>query len=209
MRETTKRKTHRHSRDQRSMAVAGTAAAVALLGGLILGAEPTSQAAESDFSMTNITEVAEPIVSTQKAAKDDGPQIPVQKKFEFSAGWGNSTGPHAGRSHAGIDLAAPTGTPIVSATDGKVVQAGNNGGYGNLITIRTDDGHEILYAHLSKIGVEKGDKVKAGEQIGRMGSTGHSTGPHLHFEVHNKKGNAINPLKYLDISNKQLVKAGQ
>ena len=209
MRETTKRKTHRHTRAQRSKTVAGTAATVALLGGLIVGAAPTSQAAESDFSMTTVTEVAQPVVSTQKAAKNDGPQIPVEKKFEFSAGWGHSSGPHAGRSHAGIDLAAPTGTPIVSATDGKVIQAGGNGGYGNLVTIRTDDGHEILYAHLSKIGVKRGDKVKAGEQIGKMGSTGYSTGPHLHFEVQNKKGNAINPLKYLDISHKQLVKAGQ
>jgi murein DD-endopeptidase MepM/ murein hydrolase activator NlpD len=208
MRENTKSKTGRHSRSRSSKALIGTASATAVLGGLIIGVAPASQAAENKFSMTSMTKVNEPSMGTIKAAKNTGPAIPM-KSYDVSAGWGHSTGPHAGRSHAGLDLAASTGAPIYSSTAGKVIKAGDGGGYGNLVTIRTSDGHELMYAHMSRIGVEKGDTVEVGDQIGKVGSTGYSTGPHLHFEVHTKKGNAINPLEYLGVNQKQLVKAGK
>jgi murein DD-endopeptidase MepM/ murein hydrolase activator NlpD len=98
-----------------------------------------------------------------------------------------------GRLHAGVDLAAPHGAPIVAAGAGVVVAAGPNSGYGNAILIDHGDGWLTHYGHLSAIGVEVGRRVKAGERIGDEGSTGHSTGPHLHFEVH--QGHFPNPVE--------------
>ncbi|MGB5136085.1 MAG: peptidoglycan DD-metalloendopeptidase family protein [Prochlorococcaceae cyanobacterium] len=86
--------------------------------------------------------------------------------------------------HAGIDLAAPTGTPVVAALTGKVVSSGNAGGYGLAIELEHDNPRRrTLYAHLSELYVKPGDRVRQGEVIGRVGSTGLSTGPHLHFEL--------------------------
>jgi murein DD-endopeptidase MepM/ murein hydrolase activator NlpD len=102
-------------------------------------------------------------------------------------------GPRWGRLHAGVDLAAPHGTPIVAAGAGVVVSAGPNGGYGNAILIDHGDGWLTHYGHLSAIGVQAGQRVKAGQHIGDEGSTGHSTGPHLHFEVH--RGAFRNPVE--------------
>jgi murein DD-endopeptidase MepM/ murein hydrolase activator NlpD len=98
-----------------------------------------------------------------------------------------------GRLHAGVDLAAPHGSPVVAAGAGVVVAAGANGGYGNAILIDHGDGWLTHYGHLSAIGVAVGQAVKAGEHIGDEGSTGHSTGPHLHFEVH--RGHFQNPVE--------------
>jgi murein DD-endopeptidase MepM/ murein hydrolase activator NlpD len=86
--------------------------------------------------------------------------------------------------HAGIDLAAPTGTPVVAALSGRVVSTGNAGGYGLAIELEHDNPRRrTLYAHLSELYVKPGDRVRQGEVIGRVGSTGLSTGPHLHFEL--------------------------
>lgn len=86
------------------------------------------------------------------------------------------------RAHLGTDFAAPTGTPARTVGDGAVSFAGVQGGYGNVVTITHRSGHETLYAHLSKINVRVGQKVSQGDTIGLVGSTGWSTGPHLHFE---------------------------
>jgi murein DD-endopeptidase MepM/ murein hydrolase activator NlpD len=94
----------------------------------------------------------------------------------FGARWG--------RLHAGVDLAAPHGTPIVAAGAGKVVLAGMEGGYGLAVLIDHGNGYLTHYGHMSAIAVQAGQTVKPGELIGKEGSTGHSTGPHLHFEVH-------------------------
>jgi murein DD-endopeptidase MepM/ murein hydrolase activator NlpD len=103
-----------------------------------------------------------------------------------------------GRMHRGIDIAAPTGTPIVAAAAGVVVTAGwNNGGYGNLVDIRHADGSLTRYAHNSRVLVRRGQQVRQGEVIAEMGSTGFSTGPHLHFEVHPSGRGAINPMAFL------------
>lgn len=85
-----------------------------------------------------------------------------------------------------VDLAVPTGTPIHAAADGKVILAryGYNGGFGNVVIIDHPNGTQTLYAHQSKLATETGAEVYQGEVIGYVGSTGHSTGPHLHFEVH-------------------------
>jgi len=93
----------------------------------------------------------------------------------------------------GVDLAAPTGTKIVAAASGTVLLARNgyNGGYGNMVIIKHPNGTQTLYAHQSKIATKTGAKVSQGETIGYVGSTGHSTGPHLHYEIHGARNNAL------------------
>ena len=100
------------------------------------------------------------------------------------------------RYHTGIDIAAPAGTPIGAAAAGKVVFAGRNGGYGNMVIIEHADGTLTRYGHAEKLLVKEGDVVDSGQAIALVGSTGHSTGPHLHFEV-KKNGQFVNPLTVL------------
>jgi murein DD-endopeptidase MepM/ murein hydrolase activator NlpD len=96
----------------------------------------------------------------------------------------------------GIDVAAPTGRPITAAKSGTVILAGWSGGYGNMVVIDHGGGLSTAYAHQSRIAVKVGDPVTQGALIGFIGSTGHSTGPHLHFEVR-VNGAARDPLPYL------------
>ena len=94
--------------------------------------------------------------------------------------------------HNGIDLGAPVGTQVLASGDGRVILAksgGYNGGYGNYVAIAHPNGTQTLYGHLSAIFVVQGQSVAQGETIGKVGSTGRSTGPHLHFEVRG----AVNP----------------
>jgi murein DD-endopeptidase MepM/ murein hydrolase activator NlpD len=103
-----------------------------------------------------------------------------------------------GRMHRGIDIGAPTGTPVVAAADGVVEFSGwNSGGYGNMVEIRHADGSKTRYAHHSRNLVRAGQEVKQGDQIAQVGSTGYSTGPHLHFEVHLPNQGTVNPIAYL------------
>ncbi len=115
-------------------------------------------------------------------------------KGVFTSGYGMRWG----RMHGGIDIAAPIGTPILAAAPGEVVVAGwNSGGYGKLVKLKHPDGSLTLYAHNHRILVRKGQEVDQGQQIAEMGSTGRSTGPHLHFEIHPAGKGAANPLAYL------------
>ncbi|MBM0741971.1 peptidoglycan DD-metalloendopeptidase family protein [Phormidium sp. CLA17] len=103
-----------------------------------------------------------------------------------------------GRMHKGVDIAGPTGTPVVAAAEGTVVTAGwNSGGYGYLVEIQHPDGSLTLYAHNSRVLVQVGQQVAQGQQVSEMGSTGYSTGPHLHFEIHSSGKGAVNPMAYL------------
>ncbi|NJO40480.1 MAG: LysM peptidoglycan-binding domain-containing protein [Cyanobacteria bacterium RU_5_0] len=103
-----------------------------------------------------------------------------------------------GRMHQGIDIASDIGTPVHTAANGVVEYAGwNSGGYGNMVEVRHADGSMTRYAHLNAIYVEAGQNVDQGEQVGEMGSTGYSTGPHLHFEVHLPDVGTVNPISYL------------
>ncbi len=101
-----------------------------------------------------------------------------------------------GRLHAGIDIAAPTGTRIVAAKAGVVIHAGWMGGYGNAVIVNHGDGLSTLYGHQSRIAIGNGASVGQGELLGYVGSTGNSTGPHLHFETR-VGGSAQNPRRYL------------
>lgn len=117
---------------------------------------------------------------------------PARGVFTSGYGW------RWGRMHKGIDVANSVGTPILAAQSGRVTFAGwNDGGYGYLEEITHDDGSRSLYAHQSRILVRVGEEVSQGQQVGQMGSTGRSTGPHLHFEIHAPGLGAINPLALL------------
>ncbi|MBC1215116.1 peptidoglycan DD-metalloendopeptidase family protein [Trichormus variabilis ARAD] len=103
-----------------------------------------------------------------------------------------------GRMHRGIDIANAVGTPVFAAADGVVEKSGwNKGGYGNLVDIRHPDGSLTRYAHNSRLLVQAGQQVRQGQQIAAMGSTGFSTGPHTHFEIHKSGKGAINPIAML------------
>lgn len=105
-------------------------------------------------------------------------------------------GPRWGRMHEGLDIAAPTGRPVRAAKAGVVVTAAASGAYGNLIVVDHGGGEQTRYAHLSAFDVAKDTPVAIGQVIGRIGNTGRSTGPHLHFEIR-LGGTAVDPLPYL------------
>ena len=120
----------------------------------------------------------------------------------FTSGYGVRSDPFKGRAamHAGIDLAGPVGTPIYATADGLVSEAAyNSGGYGNLVKIDHGRGIETRYGHLSSFSVRPGQRVTRGQVIGRMGSTGRSTGSHLHYEVR-IDSRAVNPIPFMKSS---------
>lgn len=122
---------------------------------------------------------------------------PVSEGF-VGSGYGMRTDPFTGQvaMHAGVDFAAPLGTPIYAAAGGVVASAEMNPVYGNKVEIDHGNGLSTLYAHASRLSVKTGDIVKRGQKVAEVGSTGRSTGPHLHFEVH-VKGVPQNPSKFL------------
>jgi murein DD-endopeptidase MepM/ murein hydrolase activator NlpD len=125
------------------------------------------------------------------------PRSPIWLKDPVDARIGDRFGPRGNRFHTGVDFPAATGTRVTAAGRGTVAFAGwDSGGYGNTVVIEHPLGVRSLYAHLSRIGVNKGAAVSAGDEVGRVGSTGVSTGPHLHFEVR-LRGAAIDPLTAL------------
>ena len=121
------------------------------------------------------------------------------KTAAFTSGYGVRSDPFGGGAarHMGIDLAGPTGTPIYATADGTITESAyNSGGYGNLIKIDHGRGIETRYGHLSKLIVSAGTRVRRGQLIGLMGSTGRSTGSHLHYEVR-IEGRAVNPVPFM------------
>ncbi|HEU0030387.1 MAG TPA: M23 family metallopeptidase [Kofleriaceae bacterium] len=127
---------------------------------------------------------------------------PVVDSESSGFGWRNDPIRHHRKFHAGADIRGKHGTPVVAAGDGVVVLAGNKNGYGNVIYVDHGGGVVTRYAHLSRIQVKVDDKVLAGQQIGKVGSTGRATGPHLHFEVR-LEGQAVDPNNALAIAQLQ------
>ncbi|MBD2493680.1 peptidoglycan DD-metalloendopeptidase family protein [Nostoc sp. FACHB-280] len=122
---------------------------------------------------------------------------PAKGVFTSGYGW------RWGRMHKGIDVANAVGTPVYASADGVIEKAGwNKGGYGNLVDIRHPDGSMTRYGHNSKILVRAGQQVRQGETIALMGSTGFSTGPHTHFEIHPSGKGAVNPIAFLPQQNR-------
>jgi murein DD-endopeptidase MepM/ murein hydrolase activator NlpD len=123
----------------------------------------------------------------------------------ITSGYGMRRHPILGyrRMHAGIDFRAGQGTPIYAVTDGTVQFAGRNGGHGNYVKINHGSGLATGYAHMSRIAVSSGARVSRGQVIGYVGSTGLSTGPHLHYEVF-RNGKAVNPTSIAFVTRSQL-----
>ncbi|MEE4239233.1 MAG: peptidoglycan DD-metalloendopeptidase family protein [Anderseniella sp.] len=122
---------------------------------------------------------------------------PMPPEHEMSSGFGLRKDPFKRRPamHAGVDFRGPVGSPVKTPAPGVVSKAGWNGGYGKLVEVRHENGITTRYAHLSIILVRAGQKVKAGDIVGKLGNTGRSTGPHLHYETR-VSGRAIDPLRF-------------
>lgn len=135
--------------------------------------------------------------STSNAVISNG-SWPVPGYSRISSPFGYRIHPVLGtkKLHTGIDIPAPTGTPAVAVASGTVIYSGVQGSYGNTVMIRHDNGLVSLYAHNSSLVVKVGDRVKKGQVVTKIGSTGRSTGPHLHFEIR-VNGTPQNPLNYL------------
>jgi murein DD-endopeptidase MepM/ murein hydrolase activator NlpD len=123
---------------------------------------------------------------------------PVVGEVEFTSGFGVRSDPFLGRPamHTGLDFRAATGDPVRATANGKVVSAGWAGGYGRMVEVDHGNGLSTRYGHLSEIGVKVGESIKIGQVIGEVGSTGRSTGPHLHYETR-IDGEAVDPQKFL------------
>ncbi len=121
----------------------------------------------------------------------------------ITSGFGYRANPFDSESaelHPGVDFKGATGDPVRVTADGKVVFTGRKSGYGNCIIVQHKNDFQTLYGHLSRINVDDGQQVKTGDVIGKVGSTGRTTGPHLHYEVR-KGGKPINPVKFLTLNN--------
>jgi peptidoglycan hydrolase-like protein with peptidoglycan-binding domain len=125
------------------------------------------------------------------------PRLSSSLAWPVRAPVGSPFGPRGVGFHAGIDLMAPAGTPVAAAASGQVVWAGaRHGGWGLLVTIAHGKGVRTMYAHLSRVDVRVGERVRVGARVGRVGRTGDASGPHLHFEVR-LRGAAVDPLPAL------------
>lgn len=126
------------------------------------------------------------------------PSGPAVRPRAVTSAMGMRVNPILGRRmlHAGADLSARTGMEVYATADGSVAYAGKAGGYGLLVRIRHQHGYETRYAHLSRVAVGAGAPVRKGQLIGQVGSTGRSTGPHLHYEVR-RDGRPVDPLAFI------------
>lgn len=152
----------------------------------IAAAQAAAQASAAADAPTNAPTDAAPIVASGSGTL----RWPVNGTLTstFGTRWG--------RLHEGLDITAPPGTPVVAAAAGRVISAGWSGGYGNLVVIDHGNGLATAYAHNASVTVSVGQDVSAGQTIATVGSTGNSTGPHVHFEVR-VGGAAVDPLGYL------------
>lgn len=156
----------------------------------LAGAEPAAANAAAESAES--TESADTAGTNAASAMEpdgvlDGFIAPVAEGYISS-----SFGERNGRRHTGLDIAAPQGSEIMAAADGLATFAGENGGYGNYLVIDHGGGVETRYAHCSEILVKEGDRVGRGEVVALVGSTGNSTGPHLHFEI-TENGEFLDP----------------
>ena len=139
--------------------------------------------------MDSISQMQQRLEAEEEAAR---PKVVKPAEGVFTSGYG----PRWGTLHAGIDIAAPVGTPILAVMDGTVIDSGPAPGYGNWIQIRHDDGAVSVYGHMETLAVSVGERVTAGQYIAGMGSRGFSTGSHLHFEIHPTGTGAVDPVPW-------------
>ena len=176
--------------------------------------------AEKGRSLTEGDPRFRQLFASWRSLDTKGPGAPVEQPvisipsrmplsgFRMTSDYGMRTHPVLGRRkrHKGVDLAAPTGTPVYATADGMIGRAEYSRSYGLVIYADHGAGLETRYAHLSKLAVAEGERVRKGDLIGYVGSTGRSTGPHLHYEVR-KDGVAVNPIPYMVETETQVAAA--
>lgn len=156
-----------------------------------------------EFEITEINEVAEFYTSNILELEEIIRTTPFGKPHfgDLTSGFGTRHNPFGGigvEKHKGLDFRGEMGSPIKSTADGTVVFAGVKGGYGNCVILKHKNHLQTLYGHLSSISVKEGQKVKLGDEIGKLGNTGRSTGPHLHYEIIYKE-EKINPITFINL----------
>lgn len=176
------------------------------MGGPFLPARDDLEEASLVDDANSVLQALNRLEAARSALESAPVHRPIAGSARMSSNFGNRRDPFTGRRafHAGIDFPSPTGTTVTAAGGGKVTFAGRKSGYGNVVEISHPDGLMTRYAHLSAIMVKKGENVAAGSTIARVGSTGRSTGPHLHFEVR-RAGEPLDPTRYLS-AGKRLVR---
>ena len=185
-------------------AVAGTSATTAI---------PMAPAADDGTRFRTLFQTWKGLDTTETAAISIPSAQPVAN-LQLTSSFGVRSDPFRGTAamHAGIDIPGKIGTPIYATADGIVARAERAGGYGNLVSVNHGKGIETRYGHLSRIMVAENTKVVRGQIIGLMGSTGRSTGSHLHYEVR-IEGRAVNPMPYMQsetmVAARPLPVAGQ
>ena len=160
------------------------------IGGEFISAEKLSMS-YVDYMKKDIDDLFNTMVSTPVGT-------PLKGKINSDFGYRKDPFKHRTGFHSGIDIDASYGQSIVATADGKVIKASWQSSYGKTVVIKHENGYETLFGHLSKITVKEGDEVKVGDVIGKAGSTGRSTGTHLHYEVI-KDGKRLNPKNYLSL----------
>ena len=151
---------------------------------------PTTPAALEAFAASEARDRRFAIAERQRRMRPDGPFVPVVGKVDYGTPENAFGAARSGHTHAGHDMFAPAGTPLVAAADGVVVDAGSDGGQGNYVHVYdTERKQTYIYMHMvAPAKVAKGDRVKAGELLGGLGCTGSCYGEHLHFEIRDGKG---------------------
>jgi flagellar protein FlgJ len=186
---------------ERQQASVAPGTATARADGMMVAATPsnvTSPVATLTPAVTTVSATRPPAVTRLDAEAGPAVEISLEMAGRVSSTYGWRSDPFRGQAkfHGGIDLAAGYGTQVPAAAAGTVVTAEDRGGYGLTVVIRHQDGFESRYAHLSSLEVKAGDRVAQGQQVGRVGSTGRSTGPHLHFEV-THAGRRVDPERFV------------
>ncbi|MXO96788.1 peptidoglycan DD-metalloendopeptidase family protein [Erythrobacter aquimaris] len=186
---------------------AETNAAAAAVGAIDVSKVTADSAGEADEQFTELFARWE--APNQASLITAGPQVAIPSRMpledaKLTSDYGMRTHPVLRRrmGHKGVDLAAPTGTPIYATADGVVSKAERFSSYGKFVSIEHGARIQTRYAHMSRIAVSDGARVKKGDLIGYVGSTGRSTGPHLHYEVR-IDGEAVNPVPYMVESSAQ------
>lgn len=188
---------------QAGAAPQGTATSVSAEGGPFIAAESaavtseTSVDAQSDLQFRSLFMTWKKMDSFEQGVIAI-PSVQPTARLTFTSNFGIRSDPFKGTAamHAGVDIPGPVGTPVYATADGIIGRAERSGGYGNLVEINHGKGIQTRYGHLSKILVAPMTRVKRGQLIALMGSTGRSTGPHLHYEVR-IDGHAVNPVPFL------------
>ena len=161
----------------------------------VLTVARTADASLEAQKMVSSAKFSQALAADQKAKQEEARRGKFVKPAQgtFTSGFGMRWG----TTHYGVDIANKIGTPILAVADGTVIEAGPASGFGLWVRIQHEDGTVSVYGHVDTFSVHEGQRVRAGDQIARMGNRGYSTGPHLHFEIWDASGKKMNPAPWL------------